>query len=150
MRDVICGTGTTPRSTNGSNHHTIGELSCRRLNRFIAKLTGGRPADADTQRLAAAPGGRAAPAGPVVLDRGDDHAGAPRIAERHHDLVEHDIVQHLMAGPAIPPAKRRETARCSTPRLSDMAAGCKFPDAVGAWLLPIDQNEQKLEKETGT
>jgi len=30
-----------------------------------------------------------------------------------------------------------------------MAAGCKFPDAVEAWLLPIDQNEQKLGKIRG-
>src|SRR5262249_56449193 len=61
-------------------------------------LRGVPAADADPHRLAAAPGRRAAPAGPAVLDRGDDRVGAFRIAERHDDLIEHDLVQHVVAG----------------------------------------------------
>ena len=40
---------------------------------------------------------RAAPAGPVVLDGGDDGAGAFRLAEGDEDLIQHDLVEDGVA-----------------------------------------------------
>src|SRR6516165_8508624 len=62
---------------------------------------GGAPAaHADPHGGAAAPGRRPAPAGSLVLDRGDGGLGTG--AEIHKDLVEHDIVQHVVPPGADP------------------------------------------------
>src|SRR6266496_1636569 len=58
--------------------------------------------DADAHGRAPAPGGGAAPAGPLALDRGDDRLGAGRVPEVHHDLVENDVVEHAEPGLAHP------------------------------------------------
>src|SRR3546814_9564949 len=56
----------------------------------------GRPgADADPHRGAALPGGAAAPAGAVVLDRGDDTLRSRIVPEGHNHLVQHHLVEDL-------------------------------------------------------
>src|SRR5215472_9667408 len=57
-------------------------------------LRSGCPAaDADPHRSTPTPGRAAAPAGAGILDAGDDATGPVIVSERHHDLIEHHLVQ---------------------------------------------------------
>src|SRR3546814_15907017 len=70
---------------------------CGALDIRIAVRPG---ADADPHRGAALPGGAAAPAGAVVLDRGDDTLRSRIVPEGHNHLVQHHLVEDL--GPPGP------------------------------------------------
>ena len=65
---------------------------------------GGPVRHGDAHEAAPSPGRATHPAGPLLLDGGDDPVGAVVVAEAHEDLVEHDVVDHLRA------------ARCQRPR----------------------------------
>src|SRR3546814_11987788 len=65
----------------------------------------GRPgADADPHRGAALPGGAAAPAGAVVLDRGDDTLRSRIVPEGHNHLAQ----PHLAQAPGTPRPQARK------------------------------------------